>query len=47
AMNPQLNIDTKKYERLAIESQVRQIEQMNRNALSHVPTPGSLPGLHH
>ena len=47
AINPPVTIDTKKYERLAIESQIRQIEQQNRNALSHVPTPLSIPGLRH
>jgi hypothetical protein len=46
AINPPINIDTKKYERLAIESMARQIDQQNRAALSHVPQPGSFPGWH-
>jgi hypothetical protein len=47
AINPPETIDTKKYERLAIESMARQIDQQNRAALSHVPQPMSIPGLHH
>jgi hypothetical protein len=47
AINPPLSIDTKKFERIGIESMVRQIDQQNRNALSHVPQPMSIPGLHH
>jgi hypothetical protein len=47
AINPPVTIDTKKYERLAIESMVRQIDQQNRAALSHVPQPMSIPGLRH
>jgi hypothetical protein len=47
AINPPINIDTQKYGRLMLESKMREIDQINRNALSHVPTPGSLPGLHH
>src|SRR5207237_228428 len=46
AINPPATIDTKKYERLAIESMARQIDQQNRAALSHVPQPMSIPGLH-
>ena len=45
AINPPVHIDTKKYERLAIESMVRQIDQQNRAALSHVPLPPNIPGL--
>ena len=47
AINPPVTIDTKKYERLATESMVRQIDQQNRAALSRVPQPMSIPGLHH
>ena len=47
AINPPVTIDTKKYERLAIEGMVRQIDQQNRAALSHVPQPMSIPGLRH
>jgi hypothetical protein len=47
AINPPVTIDTKKYERLAIESMVRQVDQQNRAALSRVPQPMSIPGLHH
>jgi hypothetical protein len=47
AINPQLNIDTKKFERIGIESMVRQIDQQNRNALSQAPQPISIPGLRH
>jgi hypothetical protein len=46
-INPPVTIDTKKYERLAIESMVRQMDQQNRAALSHVPQPMSIPGLRH
>ena len=46
AINPPVNIDTRKYERLAIDSMMRDVERQNRNALSHVPVPSSLPGLH-
>jgi len=46
AINPPVTIDTKKYERPAIEGMVRQIDQQNRAALSHVPQPMSIPGLH-
>jgi hypothetical protein len=42
-----LDFQDKKYERLAIESMVRQIDQQNRAALSRVPQPMSIPGLHH
>ena len=41
-----LSIDTRKYERLAIDSMMRDVDRQNRNALSHVPVPSSLPGLH-
>ena len=47
AINPPVTIDTKKYERLAIESMVRQMDQQNRTALSHVPQPMSIPGFRH
>jgi len=47
AINPPVTIDTKKYERLAIESMARQIDQQNRAPLSHVPQPMSIPGLRH
>jgi len=47
AIYPPVTIDTKKYERLAIESMVRQMDQQNRAALSHVPQPMSIPGLRH
>jgi len=33
AINPPVNIDTRKYERLAIDSMTRQMEQQNRAAL--------------
>ena len=46
AINPPMTIDTRAYERLAIESMSRQIEQQNRAALSKVPLPPSIPGLH-
>ena len=47
AINPPVSIDTKKYERLMLESKMREIDQINRNALSHVPQPMSIPGLRH
>ena len=47
AINPPVTIDTKKYERLAIEGMARQVDQQNRAALSHVPQPMSIPGLRH
>jgi hypothetical protein len=46
AINPPVTIDTRAYQRLAIESMSRQIEQQNRAALSKVPLPPSIPGLH-
>ena len=47
AINPPVVIDTKKYERLAIESMVREMDQRNRAALSHVPVPPYIPGMRH
>ena len=47
AINPPVTIDTQKYERLAIESIARQVDQQNRAALSRVPMPPNIPGLHH
>jgi hypothetical protein len=47
AINPPLHIDTKKYQAIAIESMVRQIDQQNRNALSHVPVVPYIPGVCH
>jgi hypothetical protein len=45
AINPPLVIDTRAGQRAAIEGVVRQIDQQNRAALSHVPLPPNIPGL--
>jgi hypothetical protein len=45
AINPPVNIDTRKYERLAIEGMLRDVDRQNRNALSQVPQPMHIPGL--
>jgi hypothetical protein len=47
AINPPVTIDTKKYERLAIDGMVRQMDQQNRAIQSQIPPPPSIPGLHH
>ena len=47
AINPPVHIDTKKYQAIAIESMVRQIDQQNRAALSHVPVVPYIPGVRH
>ena len=47
AINPPVTIDTKQYERLAIEGMVRQIDQQNRAIQSQIPRPINIPGLHH
>jgi hypothetical protein len=46
AINPPVTIDTKKYERLAIDGMVRQMDQQNRAIQSQIPRPPSIPGLH-
>ena len=45
AINPPVTIDTRPYERLAIESMARQIEQQNRDIQSRIPHPPYIPGL--
>ena len=47
AINPPITIDTRAAQRAAAESMVRQIDQQNRNALSHVPVAPYIPGMHH
>jgi len=44
AVNPPVTIDTRAYERLAIESMARQVEQQNRAALSRAAVPPRIPG---
>ena len=44
AINPPVTIDTRAYERLAIESMARQVEQQNRAALSRAAVPPRIPG---
>jgi hypothetical protein len=47
AINPPVVIDTKKYQAIAIESMVREMDQRNRAALSHVPVVPYIPGVRH
>ena len=47
AINPPVTIDTRAAERAAIESMTRQIDLQNRAALSRVPLPPNIPGMHH
>jgi hypothetical protein len=47
AINPPITIDTHAAQRAAAESMIRQIDQQNRNALSHVPVAPYIPGMHH
>ncbi len=44
AINPPVTIDTRAYERLAIESMARQVERQNRDALSRAAVPPRIPG---
>ena len=44
AVNPPVTIDTRAYERLAIESMARQVDQQNRAALSRAAVPPRIPG---
>ena len=44
AINPPVTIDTRAYERLAIESMARQVDQQNRAALSRAAVPPRIPG---
>jgi hypothetical protein len=47
AINPPVVIDTKKYQAIAIESMVREMDQRNRAALSHVPVVPYISGVRH
>jgi len=47
AINPPVTIDTKKYEHLAVEGMVRQIDQQHQAVQSYMPRPINIPGVHH
>ena len=46
AINPPVVIDTRPAQRAAMEGMIRQMDQQNRAALSQIPLPPRIPGLH-